>query len=793
MFSEEGGPPVPIDDLIRHISHQSEESEDNDTIEFPIQKQHKQLTLDVKVAANDITTNQPAKNRDSVSIQNIPSGKHADPILCQEIQTNRSSEKLPTILPQPLPHVVSMPTVLRPRPERQISIPPREIDYRRKQQDPPCRGRPDDGISWPDRDALSFSRSLMFYGTGTITEENERACKFIQEARHLRNKYFGGCGIDQNTSELLHKLQQDDSNLSFSFGENGVVEVYASCNADDHSSIRENLCKITSIDEYVHDYKRLVEIVSDGAMRSFCFKRLQMLSSSFKTHITANNIVENEAQNSLLGTDFYRTMKVDNHIHLAAASSAKTFVDFVRNKLKNEGDVVVLENGLTLNEVFCNAGLDTDHLTIDAFNVLADYSVYQRFDNFNGKYSPFRSAQLRKIFLKVDNHLHGRYFAELTKIVLARHEASKGHVSATEMRLSIYGMERTEWQRLACWILHDWPGDYPGKVLSTHNRWLVQVPRLWRIFCSKGEGTRSFQDMLENLFSPLFEATLYPDDNPEIAEVLKHIVGFDSVDDEGSAESPCSCSRPSTWREESNPAYAWQLYYLWANIEVLNRLRISKGLNTFSFRPHAGETGDVMHLAATYMLCKSINHGIKLHDQVALQYLYYLDQVGLSICPLSNNFLFRKIASNPFPKLFKRGLNVTLSTDDPLLFHMSDDALLEEYSVARATFDLSMTDISEIARNSVLQSDFEMDWKKKWLGDDFIKGINYCDELKTHVPLIRSKYRSEHLAMEQMLVSLISAGKGKSVLREMMRQFSIAREAQIDILLNHSLEVPQDL
>ena len=38
-------------------------------------------------------------------------------------------------------------------------------------------------------------------------------------------------------------------------------------------------------------------------------------------------------------------------------------------------------------------------------------------------------------------------------------------------------------------------------------------------------------------------------------------------------------------------------------------------------------------------------------------------------------------------------MNVTLSTDDPLLFHMSDDALLEEYSVARASFDLSMTDL----------------------------------------------------------------------------------------------------
>ena len=101
-------------------------------------------------------------------------------------------------------------------------------------------------------------------------------------------------------------------------------------------------------------------------------------------------------------------------------------------------------------------------------------------------------------------------------------------------------------------------------------------------------------------------------------------------------------------------------------------------------------SGDVMHLAATHMLATSINHGINLEHQVSLQYLYYLDQIGVSISPLSNNFLLKKINEYPFPKLFKRGLNVTLSTDDPLLFHMSDDALLEEYSVARASFDLSI-------------------------------------------------------------------------------------------------------
>jgi AMP deaminase len=157
----------------------------------------------------------------------------------------------------------------------------------------------------------------------------------------------------------------------------------------------------------------------------------------------------------------------------------------------------------------------------------------------------------------------------------------------------------------------------------------------------------------------------------------------------------------------------------------------------------------------------------------------------MSMSPLSNNFLFRKIKSNPFPKMFKRGLNVTLSTDDPLLFHMSNDALLEEYSVARASFDLSMTDISEIARNSVLQSGFEDELKREWLGEDYKKGITFCDEVKTHVPLIRAKFRAEHLALEHMLVNLTGAGKGHEVLKEMMDVFGKARDAHRNILMNN--------
>ena len=171
--------------------------------------------------------------------------------------------------------------------------------------------------------------------------------------------------------------------LEYVFGSSGVAEIYR---ASDFRRTN-NLVAVPPLESFVADYNRLVEVAASGALRSFSFQRLQMLTSAFKMHVTLNGPPEDEAQSGLLGTDFYRTMKVDNHIHLAAAASAKQFVNFVRDKLENEGDTVVMAdeegNDQTLSEVFRGAGLDSDHLTIDAFYVLADYSVYQRFDNFN--------------------------------------------------------------------------------------------------------------------------------------------------------------------------------------------------------------------------------------------------------------------------------------------------------------------------------------------------------------------------------------------------------------------------
>merc|ERR1719203_1410693 len=99
-----------------------------------------------------------------------------------------------------------------------------------------------------------------------------------------------------------------------------------------------------------------------------------------------------------------------------------------------------------------------------------------------------------------------------------------------------------------------------------------------------------------------------------------------------------------------------------------------------------------------------------------LQYLYYLARVGLAVSPLSNDILFVPLQKSPFGTFFKRGLNVSLSTDDPLIIHLTEEALIEEYVVAARTFRLSSCDLCEIARNSVLQSNFERPFKEWWIG-----------------------------------------------------------------------------
>ncbi|KAG5179300.1 hypothetical protein JKP88DRAFT_167802, partial [Tribonema minus] len=172
-----------------------------------------------------------------------------------------------------------------------------------------------------------------------------------------------------------------------------------------------------------------------------------------------------------------------------------------------------------------------------------------------------------------------------------------------------------------------------------------------------------------------------------------------------------------------------------------------RGPGAFEYRPHCGEAGDPEHMAASFLVADNISHGILLRKTPVLQSLYYPRQVGLAVSPLSNNRLFLDYSKNPFPRFFAQGLNVSLSTDDPLMLHYTKDALLEEYSAAaQQVWKLSAADQSEIARNSVLQSGFEDRFKRHFLGDNYrLPGARGNDIKQTNVPDIRAAYRHETL------------------------------------------------
>ncbi|KAJ1553445.1 AMP deaminase, partial [Nowakowskiella sp. JEL0078] len=277
-------------------------------------------------------------------------------------------------------------------------------------------------------------------------------------------------------------------------------------------------------------------------------------------------------------------------------------------------------------------------------------------------------------------------------------------------------------------------------------------PRLYNVYRTS-KGVANFEDVIRNIFEPLFEVTKDPSSNPKLHVFLQRVVGFDSVDDESKSERRIFKKYPSprTWDLELNPPYSYYLYYMYANMLTLNGFRKERGFNTFVLRPHAGEAGDTDHMTSAFLTSKGISHGILLRKVPALQ--FYLDQIGIAMSPLSNNALFLTYERNPFLTFFQRGLNVSLSTDDPLQFHFTKEPLIEEYSVAAQIWKLSGTDMSEIARNSCLQGGWEMNIKKHWLGDrcDY-PGPAGNDIQKTNVPNIRLAYRYQTLMEERMMV-----------------------------------------
>jgi len=507
-------------------------------------------------------------------------------------------------------------------------------------------------------------------------------------------------GPPQNKNPWQSKFHSNDTSRELKIIE-GVMYVYE--NAENLEKNQPIKFDFPLVNEFIEDVKYMCYMITDGPLKSFCYRRLCYLSSKYQLYALLNEMRELSAQKAVSHRDFYNIRKVDTHVHAASCMNQKHLLRFIKKTLKaNKDDIVCKDNKgdlMTLEQVFKSLNISSYDLSVDMLDVHADRNTFHRFDKFNAKYNPIGESRLREIFLKTDNYIQGRYFAQILKEVLCDLDESK--YQNAELRLSIYGRNLQEWDNLAKWAMNN-------DVYSDNLRWLIQIPRIYDIY-KNNKMVENFEDILRNIFVPLFEATIKPSLHPELHIWLQYVSGFDSVDDESKHENPMFdllTPTPDKWTDDENPPYNYYLYYMYVNMTILNQLRAELGMNKFVLRPHCGEAGNVQHLIGGFLLSQNISHGLLLRKVPVMQYLYYLAQIGIAMSPLSNNSLFLNYHRNPLPEFLCRGLVVSLSTDDPLQFHFTKEPLMEEYSIAAQVWKLSSCDMCELARNSVLMSDF---------------------------------------------------------------------------------------
>ena len=592
-----------------------------------------------------------------------------------------------------------------------------------------------------------------------LTSENEEVCAALEDALSLRQRYAmpeprPEAAVPKfiiAAKEDPFRMRPEDmprhSGHVFAMVD-GVMRVWSTAQA--RQTGQPDCCAVpATANQFFSDLHHLCKVTSSGPVKSFGHRRLALLEQRFSLHLMLNADREFLAQKAAPHRDFYNVRKVDTHVHHSACMNQKHLLRFIKSRLRREPDqIVIFRDGkyLTLADVFRSLKLTSYDLSVDTMDMHADKDTFHRFDRFNLKYNPCGESRLREIFIKQDNLIRGRFLAELTREVLSDLETNK--YQHAEYRISVYGRKATEWDTLAAWVCNH-------GLYSENCVWLIQLPRLYSVY--KENGTiHNFQDLLDNIFTPLFEVSVDPSSHPQLHAFLHTVVGFDMVDDESKPERRVNKHMPTPveWDRVHDPAYAYYAYYVWANLYALNTLRMQRGLNTLAFRPHSGEAGDLDHLVAAFLLAKNIAHGNNLRKSPGLQYCFYLAQIGLNMSPLSNNSLFLDYHKNPFPQFFARGLPVALSTDDPLQIHLTKEPLVEEYSVAAQVWKLSSCDLCEIARNSVLNSGFSHADKVHWVGNTFwLPGSAGNDTHKTNVPDVRVRFRHDTLMGELELIA----------------------------------------
>ena len=117
---------------------------------------------------------------------------------------------------------------------------------------------------------------------------------------------------------------------------------------------------------------------------------------------------------------------------------------------------------------------------------------------------------------------------------------------------------------------------------------------------------------------------------------------------------------------------------------------------------HAGEEGPAAYIreALTLLQVERIDHGVRCDEDPELVNELVLSQVALTVCPLSNKALrvTPDLANHNFATLLRRGVAVTINSDDPAYF---GGYIGENYVQTAAALNLTAEEIVTVAENGV--------------------------------------------------------------------------------------------
>ena len=75
-------------------------------------------------------------------------------------------------------------------------------------------------------------------------------------------------------------------------------------------SVTTFLIQVPDLPEFVSDMQHLCAMISDGPLKSFCYRRLSYLHSKYQLHVLLNELRELAGQKAVPHRDFYNCRKV---------------------------------------------------------------------------------------------------------------------------------------------------------------------------------------------------------------------------------------------------------------------------------------------------------------------------------------------------------------------------------------------------------------------------------------------------------------------------------------------------